>query len=71
MKKKSYEKIYKKMDLRISILNFYFVMIHIIHKTLVFIKNHTNYLKDNIFKFFLKKYNRLLFFKKVNFFQNR
>ena len=59
------------MDLRISILNFNFVMIHIIHKILVLIKNHTNYLKDNIFKFFFKKYNRLFlktifFFKKYN-----
>ena len=59
------------MDLRISILNFNFVMIHIIHRILVLIKNHMNYLKDNIFKFFFKKYNRLFlktifFFKKYN-----
>ena len=40
------------MDLRISLLNFNFAMIYIIHKFLVFIKNHLNYLKDNIFKFF-------------------
>ena len=32
-------------------------MIYIIHKILVLIKNHLNYLKDNIFKFFCKKYN--------------
>ena len=50
------------MDLRISLLNFNFVMIHIIHKILVLIKNHMNDLKDNIFEFFFKKYNRLLFF---------
>ena len=50
------------MDLGISLLNFNFVMIHIIHKTLVLIKNHMNYLKDNIFKLFSKKYHRLLFF---------
>ena len=35
-------------------------MIHIIHKFLVLIKNHMNYLKDNIFEFFFEKYNRLL-----------
>ena len=58
------------MDLRISFLSFNFVMIQIIHKILVLIKNHMNYLKDNIFKFFFKKYNRLLFFKKINIFHN-
>ena len=52
-----------------SLLNFNFVMIYIIYKILVLLKNHLNYLKDNIFKCFLKKYNRLLvFFKKINFF---
>ena len=56
------------MDLRISLLNFNFAMIYIIHKFLVFIKNHLNYLKDNIFKFFFKKCNRLLFLKKIFFF---
>ena len=58
------------MDLRISFLSFNFVMIQIIHKILVLIKNHINYLKDNIFKFFFKKYNRLLFFLKINIFHN-
>ena len=58
------------MNLRISLLNFNFVMIHIIHKILVLIKNHMNYLEDNIFEFFFKKYNRLLFFLKINFFHN-
>ena len=52
------------MDLRISLLSFNFVMIHIIHKILVLIKNHMNYLGDNFFKFLFKKYNRLLFFEK-------
>ena len=71
MKKKLYKKIYKKIDLRISLLSFNFVMIHIIHNILVLIKNHINYLRDNIFKFFFKKYNRLLFFeKKLIFFDN-
>ena len=40
-------------------LNFSSVMIYIIHKILVLLKNHLNYLKDNIFEFFFKKYNRL------------
>ena len=58
------------MDLRISLLNFNFAMIYIIHRILVWFKNHLNYLKDNIFEFFFKKYNRLLFFKKIIFFHN-
>ena len=41
-------------DLRMSVLNFNFVMIHIIHKILVLIKNQLNYLRDNIFEYFLK-----------------
>ena len=45
-------------------------MIHIIHKILVLIKNHLNYLKDNIFECFYKKYNRLLFKKKIFFSDN-
>ena len=49
-------------DLRMSLLNFNFVMIYTIHKILVLLKNHLNYLKDNIFECFFKKYNRLLFF---------
>ena len=43
------------MDFRISLFNFNFVVIHIIHKILVFINNHMNYLKDNIFEFFFKE----------------
>ena len=42
------------MDLRISLLSFNFAMIYIIHKILVFIKNHLNCLKNNIFKFISK-----------------
>ena len=38
-------------DLRMSLLNVNFVMISIIHK------NHLNYLKDNIFECFFRKYN--------------
>ena len=57
------------MSLRTSLLNFNFAMIYIIHKILVLIENHMNYPKD-IFEFFFKKYNRLLFFFKNNFFHN-
>ena len=42
------------MDSRISLLNFNFVVIYIIHKILVLIKNPMIYLKDNIFEFFSK-----------------
>ena len=47
-------------DLKISLLNFGFVMIYIIHKILLLLKSHMNYLKDNIFKCFFKEYHRLL-----------
>ena len=57
-------------DFRMSLLNFIFVIIHIIHRILVLIKNHLNYLKDNTFEGFFKKHNRLLFFKRINFFHN-
>ena len=46
-------------DLKMSLLNFNFVMIYIIHKMLVLLKNHLNYLKDSIFECFL----RSVFFK--------
>ena len=48
--------------------DFNFVMIHTIRKMLVLLKNHLNYLKDNIFECLFIKYNRLLFFKKKTFF---
>ena len=51
-------------NLRMLLLNFNFVMIYIFHKILVLLKNQRNYLKENIFECFLKKYNRLLLFKK-------
>ena len=35
-------------DLKRSLLNFSFIMTYKIHKILVLIKNHLNYLKDNI-----------------------
>ena len=56
------------MELRVSLLNFDFDGIYIIHKILIMIKNHLNYLKDNILELFFKKYNRLLFLKKQFFF---
>ena len=57
-------------DLRMSLLSFNFVMIHIIHKILVFIKSHLHYLKHNIFECFLRSIIDFYFFKKVNFFHN-
>ena len=56
-----------------SLLNFSFIMMKTIHKILVLIKNQLNYLKDNIFEWFFKEYNRLLsfiFFKKIPSFLN-
>ena len=50
------------MNLKISFLNLNFALIYIIHKILVLIKNHLNYLKDDIFEFFFKRYNKLLLF---------
>ena len=55
-------------DLRISLSNFNFFMIHMIYKVLVMIKNHLNYLNDNVFECFFKKYNRLLLFLTNYFF---
>ena len=65
--KKNYEKKnYKKMDLfkdfKRSLINFNFVMIYIIHKMLVLIKNNLNYLKHSILECFFKEYNGLVFF---------
>ena len=45
-------------------LNFNFVMIYIIHKMLVLLKNHLNYLKVNLLECFFKNYNKFLFFLK-------
>ena len=39
-------------DLKMPILNFNFVMIYIIHKTLVLLENILNYIKGNIFECF-------------------
>ena len=37
-------------DFKKSLLNVEFVMIYTVHKSLVLIKCHLNYLKDNIFE---------------------
>ena len=37
------------LDLKMSLLTFNFVVIYIIYKILVLIKNDLNYLKDNFF----------------------
>ena len=67
--KKIVEIIIKKMDLLedskmpqefYMILNFNFIMIYIIHEILIMLKNQLNYLKNSIFKCFLKEYNRVL-----------
>ena len=71
--KKNYKKIYKKKmdllkDLKMSLLNFNFVMIYIIRKMLVLIKNNLNYLKDSIFKCFSRSITDLTFLRKLIFF---
>ena len=62
--KKNYKNNLWKIDLldyfKVSLLIFNFAMIYIIYKVLLLLKNHLNYLKDNIFECFFKKYNRLL-----------
>ena len=55
-------------DLKMPRLNFSFVMIYIICKLLVLLKNYLNYLKNNISECFFKKYNKLLFLEKIIFF---
>ena len=50
-------------DLRMSLLNFKFIGIHIIHKILVLIINHLN----NIFECFFKKYKQTFIFFKIMF----
>ena len=48
-------------DLKMLFLYFSFVMIYIIHKTLVLLKNNLNVFKGNIFECFFKECNSLLF----------
>ena len=58
MKKIYITKNYKKMNLlellKMSLLNFSFIMIYAIHKILVLIKNHLNYLKIIVLNVFLR-----------------
>ena len=56
------------MDLKISLLNFNFVIIYMIHQMLVLLKNQLHFLKDNIFEYVFKKCSRLLIKKKIIFF---
>ena len=46
-------------DLKMSLLHSNFVMIYIILKMLVLLKNHLNYFKDSIFECVSKEYNRV------------
>ena len=55
------------MDL-LEDLNVNLVMICVIHNILALLKNHLNYLKDNIFKCVFKKVYQTFFFKKKNIF---
>ena len=55
-------------DLTMSLLNINFLMIYIIHKMLLLLKNHLNYLKSSTFEWFFKEYIRLLIFFKTFFF---
>ena len=50
-------------DLKMSLLNFSFVMIYIIHKMLPLLKNYLNFL-NAFFECFFKEYNRHLLFLK-------
>ena len=52
-------------DLTMSLLNINFLMIYIIHKMLLLLKNHLNYLT---FEWFFKEYIRLFIFFKTFFF---
>ena len=63
-KKKNYKKRDLLEDLKMSLLNFSFVMIYIIHKMLVLLKNNLNYLKDSIFECFLRSIIYFYFFLK-------
>ena len=58
-------------DLKMSILSCNFVMIYIIHKILVLLKNHLNYLKSIILNAYLMSILDFYFFqKKKSFFHN-
>ena len=48
------------------LLNFNFAMIYISHKMIVLLKNNLNYLKDSIFKRFLRSIIDVYFFITYN-----
>ena len=54
--------------LKMSLLNFSFIMIYTVQKLLVLIKSRLNDLKDNISEWFFKEYGILLIFLKNWFF---
>ena len=55
-------------DLKMSLLNFNFVMIYVIHKMLALLKSNLNCLKYSIFEWLFKEHNKHLFCKKSLFF---
>ena len=55
-------------DIKMSLLSFNFVMIYIIHKMLLLLKNHVNYLRNSIFECFLRRV--IFFLLKKAFFLN-
>ena len=54
-------------DLKMSLLNFNFVMIYVIHKMLALLKSNLNCLKYSIFEWLFKEHNKHLFCKKSLF----
>ena len=52
-------------DLKMALLNFNLVMIYIIHKMLVLLKNHQNYSKESISECFFKEHNIIFFSNKL------
>ena len=48
-------------DLKMSLLNFNFVMIYVIHKMLALLKSNLNCLKYSIFEWLFKEHNKHLF----------
>ena len=57
-------------DLKMSLIKFNFAIIQIIHKMLVLLKNHLNYLKDSILECFLRSIIDFYFLQKKFFFLN-
>ena len=53
--------------MKMPILNFNLVMIYIIHKMLVLHKNHLNYLKGSIYKYFFRNIIDFFFEKIISF----